>query len=239
MIHYIFCFYRESNLERNIEIEEAISTNLKSEYIESATIVLENCDLPDFVECYRQKLQIIRRSDRAKFSDLFKLFKEKHHNIIANNDIIFEFSMFARLNLNLIRNTCLCLTRWELDGSLFHENIGDSQDTWIFGSNLNKKAIQGLGEYYLGVLGCDNRLLYELYSFNIPLMNIPYLYRTVHNHQSRVRNYNESSRLSGWQFWLKPTSFLEACLVARLLLIKSHRITKWLKEHRNIYYFDR
>lgn len=239
MIHYIFCFYKESNLERSREIQAAITSNLKSKYIESATIVLENCDLPEFVEGYRHKLRIIRRIDRAKFADLFMLFKEEYHNIIANNDVIFEFSMLARLNLNLIRNSCLCLTRWELDGSLFHGNIGDSQDTWVFGRNLNKTDIKSVGDYYLGVLGCDNRLLYELYSLNIPIMNIPYLYRTVHNHQSKVRNYNETSRLVEGQFWLKPMGLFKAGVIAQLMLIRSHRITKWLKGNRYIYYFYR
>jgi hypothetical protein len=151
LIHYIFCFYQELNIDRRLEIESAISKNLESKYIDSATIVLENCDLPKFAVKYNYKLRIVSRNDRAKFIDLFDLFKEKHHNIIANNDIVFDFSLLSRLNLELFRNTCFCLTRWELDGSLFHERIGDSQDTWIFGSNIGKSNIQTVGNYYLGL----------------------------------------------------------------------------------------
>jgi hypothetical protein len=138
-----------------------MSINLESKYIDYVTVVLENSNFPIFLEKYRHKLRIVSRNDRAKFKDLFDLFRDNYHNLIANNDIVFDFSRLARLNLELFRNTCFCLTRWELDGSLFHGKTGDSQDTWLFGRNIRKPDIQRIGDYYLGILGCDNRLLYE------------------------------------------------------------------------------
>ncbi len=239
MIHYIFCYYQELNLERANEIQQAVLANLESKYINSTTIVLENSEFPAFLVNYKQKLRIIRRKDRAKFKDLFELFIDKHFNVIANNDIIFNFSNCAILKLELFRNTCFCLTRWELDGSLFREEIGDSQDTWIFGRNISKTDVQTIGNYYLGVLGCDNRLLYELHNLNLLIMNVPFFLRTIHYHKSQIRNYSKDSRLAGGQFWLKPMSFFKACLVARLLLLKSHTITQYLKGNKYIYFFYR
>jgi hypothetical protein len=239
LIHYIFCYYQELNVKRANEIQLAILTNLESKYINSGTIVLENSEFPAFLVNYKHKLRIIRRKNRAKFKDLFELFIDKHFNVIANNDIIFNFSSCATLKLELFRNTCFCLTRWELDGSLFREEIGDSQDTWIFGRNIGKTDVQTIGDYYLGVLGCDNRLLYELHNLNLSIMNVPFFFKTIHYHQSQIRNYSIDSRLVGGQFWLKPLSLTRALLVANLLRLKSYTITQYLKKNKYIYFFYR
>jgi hypothetical protein len=205
-VHLIVCYYYEKNDFRRSEIVEAIKRNLQNHKINAVTILLENAELSDNVIDAQSKVTIYKLKDRAKFCELFNYFKPNHTNIIANNDIVIKLNTVANLKLLLFRDACLTLTRYELNGKLFRETIGDSQDTWIFGPKIVKEKLIELkiGNYYMGLLGCDNRLLYELFFKGIKVFNLPWDFITLHNHSSNVRNYTEMDRLSGDYMTLMP-----------------------------------
>lgn len=205
-IHLIICYYNEKDRFRRNEIIQAIKKNIQNDKINSVTIILENAEWIDKYVDNEKKVTLHKLKNRATFSELFHYFKPKHTNIIANNDIIIEIDKLFKLKLMLFRNACLTLTRHELNGKLFRAGIGDSQDTWIFGCEIAKeKLIQHeIGNYFMGLLGCDNRFLYELFSKGIKVYNLPWDFVTIHNHSSNVRNYTEMDRLSGDYMTIMP-----------------------------------
>ena len=73
-----------------------------------------------------------------------------------------------------------------------------AQDTWIFHTKpFEKKEIQTKPlDFCLGILGCDNKIVYQLGIQNIQIFNEPLFIKTYHLHKSVTRDYTIKDRLS-------------------------------------------
>ena len=91
----------------------------------------------------------------------------------------------------------------------------------------------------MGVLGCDNRLLFDLRNSGIHIFNCPWEFRTVHNHSSQIRNYGEENRLKGNYMWLRPTRLYSFSTILIYLSTYSYRVTKYLAKTGLIKIFNR
>ena len=82
--------------------------------------------------------------------------------ILCNSDIYFDSSLGY---LKYLKDSeCFALSRWNdtLQGSSLY-NRKDSQDAWIFKGKIPLPECVINGDFELGRLGCDNRILEELH----------------------------------------------------------------------------
>jgi hypothetical protein len=228
-LNLIITFYNEIIDFRRNEILASINFNVNNNIFDKVIIILENAEIPE--EIYdSSKISFIRVDKRLKFCDLFNYFEDGHINVISNNDIILKFSKLTKFKLLFLGKKCLALTRFELSGELFELINGDSQDTWVFGKKVSKCMLfnKKIGDYFLGILGCDNRFLFELRHSGLDVLNLPWAFPTIHNHSSNIRNYSDKDRLMGMYMWLKPQKLLSYNTVLILASSKSYRLYKYL-----------
>jgi len=88
------------------------------------------------------------------------------------------------------KNMLLSLLRWEYSENPKINIIrSDCQDTWIW---VGKMKELDYCDFYLGKLGCDNRIAWEFKNKGYNLRNPCNLIKTYHVHNTNVRNYKET-----------------------------------------------
>lgn len=177
--------YPEKNPERRREYRECLQRNLDCPWIAEVCLLVEgdHLELPD-----SPKIRIRRIAQRPDYSDFFtwidQLAGTDDVSAIANTDIYLDGTMLAGIPL-LGGRVCLALARWE-SGSLFDRN--DSQDCWVF-----RGPVMGVsGHFPLGVVRCDNRILYELQQADYRVLNPAFSIRVHHLHQGQRGEYGDT-----------------------------------------------
>jgi hypothetical protein len=140
--------------------------------------------------------------ERATFQDIFEyanlVSKPDDINILINADIMLTRS-FREINPG--ENDFFCISRWEPGAKHpFRHERGDSQDVWVWRGKTRVKNC----DFYLGILGCDNRVAYEAKKAGYRVTNPAYRYRAYHNHRSGVRTH-KGKRLPKPYRLVKPT----------------------------------
>ncbi len=188
MFDLITTYYKAAEPEREAENMQCLLNNLDHPLIERVHLFLQSSDLPN--ESKHNKLHFIKHGKRPTFSELFAYGNTLSPNtikIVANSDIFFDDSL-QLVNKALRKWDVLALTRWDLgrENQLsFFANF-KSQDTWMFRKNL---PLTNLGDFFIGQYGCDNRLLFELKSNGLKIGNPSFDLKTIHIHNSGLRNY--------------------------------------------------
>jgi len=166
-------YYVDKSLPRQKEIDLCVRNNL-------------NNPLINFI--------LIESQDRLKYDDYFRVVNNytgsDDINIIANLDIYFDSTV--QLVQQLPSKHAYALGRWDLkaDGTIKHSNRCDSQDAWVFKGTINKV----MGDFNLGLCGCDNRLAYELHAAGYTVINPSLSIKAIHAHASDIRNYKVKGR---------------------------------------------
>ncbi len=132
---------------------------------------------------------------RPTYQDFLKEARIKgfDYTIIANSDIYFDETLNWIKQLDLT-NTMLALSRYDVDNNGFKKlfNYEWSQDTWIF---KDLPTSEEIGRYWLGLPGCDNKFAYDVNVCGFRVLNPAKDIRTLHLHNSNIRNYGEADRL--------------------------------------------
>ena len=135
--------------------------------------------------------KVFTLTDRLTYKQIFELTNEYPDciNVIANSDIYFdETILYARF---MGENDCYALSRWDYQENktikLF--NVHYSQDAWVF--NGVAKNINNC-DFYLGTLGCDNRIAYEIKQAGYNVLNPSKTIHAIHLHNSQFRTYSKS-----------------------------------------------
>lgn len=186
--HLFTTYYRTKTASRQQELLTCLNNNLNNPYIDKVFVVSE-CD----IELYHEKLTVVN-SIRPTFRQVVDIANENagEINILTNTDIFCDetISQVSALNLS---GKVLCLCRHDILGQGRTRLIEAeySQDTWVW---ENKLQFQG-GNYFFGILGCDNVFAYEVnqsgYSVHNPSRHI----KTLHLHLVNERSYSEATRL--------------------------------------------
>lgn len=147
----------------------------------------------ELIECERRNREI-RKSvginnlvvilGRPTYDEMFRRTDSSFScvNIISNADVYFDESL--ELVNKITSNEAWCLGRYE-DGILVDRP--DMQDVWIFrGPPRNVKA-----DFQMGVMGCDNRLAYELEMAGYFVRNPAKSIRAHHLHKHAVKTREE------------------------------------------------
>jgi hypothetical protein len=202
MFVLITTFYFENDANRRGEFLKAIRGNINNRLIIKIYILCESGE--ELLIDLDVKIEIVKQNHRPKFQDLIKFangLSQSIYKIIANSDIYFDDTL---AKAQTIKNHCVfCLTRWDLMESgviEFYPNF-KSQDSWIFRNTLP----ENIGNYFMGVPGCDNRLAAELIERNFIITNPSLSIKSLHIHNTRKRTYNKiSDRVNGDFAYILP-----------------------------------
>lgn len=207
MFELITTFYNEQNIDRRNEFLQALKLNAENTYIKRLYVLCESGE--EFITNFSPKIEIVKCENRPKFKDLIIFANTRSSRlikIIANTDIYFDETLSKAVNLK--NKEVYCLTRWnQIDAGQieFFLNI-KSQDSWIFKGILP----DNIGEYFMGVPGCDNRLAAELLANEFKISNPSLSVHSIHLHATEKRTYHKVlDRVSGEYAYCLP-KYLES-----------------------------
>jgi len=175
MLRLFTTFYLETDPLRRREYEECLRRNLACMAIDEICLLLEGdgVQLPE-----SPKLRVSKIPVRPTYDDFIRWINEvampDDISVVANTDIWFDGSIGVVTPRMGIRE-CYALARW--DGERLNDR-NDSQDCWVF-----RGKVEGVrGDFPLGVVRCDNRILYELQQAGYRVLNPAFAIRTTHLH---------------------------------------------------------
>lgn len=190
MITLLQPWYMSTNKARQKELETCLERNLANQHIDKVVLYCEHdCEVE------HSKLIKVMINRRAMYNDMLN---GKGIVVLANTDIYFDDTI--QLAKGIKENECYALSRWDVKGNKivpFHGT--DTQDVWIF-NNPNLKV----GDYGMGMAGCDNRIAKEIldagYKITNPCMSI----KALHLHESGYRTYDPQKPVKGLYHYVIP-----------------------------------
>jgi hypothetical protein len=205
----IFCqFFISQNKERHNEIISCLLKNVNNANIDKIYLLNERIYTKNELGGIEShKIIQVNINKRLTYKDVFNYVDKNNITgffCIINSDIFFDETlkhlhltnlsvekfMFAQLRFEFNNNT---------KNTYINKQWNDSQDTWIFHTNFIKDILNiiELFNFQLGMLGCDNKLLYLLHMIRFKIINHPYFIKTYHYHTSQIRTYTEIDRIPG------------------------------------------
>lgn len=186
--------YNDKNKDRQKELMQCLVNNVNSN-INKIVLFKEKKDILEKNNIFNHiKILIVDIDKRPTFKSVFDYINNQNPSIndisiVANSDIYFDNENIEKLKKYNLTNRVLALTRWDIqdnNSSLFM-NREDSQDTWIFNGKIKNL---NYSDFHFGILGCDNRIAYELKESGYEVLNIGKDLKTYHLHLSNIRNYS-------------------------------------------------
>jgi hypothetical protein len=179
--------------EHRNEILRSIEVNLENPYIKKLKLL---CEIDFLYE--HPKLECIPIKERPTYQTFTDMFDLNEINTIANSDIVFDYDSTAKIN-QIKPNNAYCITRYQLEsdyrrplsewtGPFWKIVSGVSQDAWVIYKPKNKI----LADFYLGILGCENRFTLSMYQAGLKLVNLGPAIKIFHVHASYARTYGLS-----------------------------------------------
>lgn len=199
-INLIMQFYIDKDIERQKEIRQTLFLNVNNKSIDKIYLINEREYTEEELGCKSDKIVQFVSGSRMTFEYIFDFIETNQVNgyiVIANSDIFFDKSLQNLKLCDFSKKTMLALCRYEYDGvsslrdcKLFESGRPDSQDTWMFHSDINiAKRFRHLFNFSLGKPGCDNKLIYLMQIIGYQCYNEVTLLKTYHNHHTNVRHY--------------------------------------------------
>ncbi len=205
MVNLFINFYIDQRNDRQQELLFCLQDNIGNGLIDNIFILGDPSNIP-----YGTigKIRIIPFTARPTYSDFFEVINNNSLvldiNIISNSDIFFDETL--KLLSNIKENECYALSRWNMNpnGSITLFERRDSQDVWVFRGHVPDSIP---GNFSLGKPGCDNRIAHEIQSANYRIYNPCLSIRTIHFHNTEVRNFdwnNEAEKVQPPYLLLDP-----------------------------------
>lgn len=180
-------YYRSENTQRQAEIDCCLMKNLP--WFDS--IILLCPDKQPTISC--EKIKVVPIAHRATYGDCFAVCTDGI-NVITNSDISFDGTINAARYLPI--DEVWCLTRWE-KGRLWE--VCYSQDAWVC---RNRPSISS--DIPLGMLGCDNRIAFEIQQAGYRVKNPSKTIVSSHHHKSNYRTYSKTKKIPPPYLHLSP-----------------------------------
>lgn len=174
--------------QRQAELDFCLNDNLKNKYVTDFYILDETGEIKD-----TERVHVIKADKRYTYKDYFDLINSvsgpNDINIFMNSDCCLDGNTSALLH-RIGANEAWCLARWDITTiNPFHAQpylVNNSQDAWIIRGKV--KPLPD-ANYYLGVPGCDNRIMWEFAQAGYIVKNPSLSLRLYHYH-----HYNNGSR---------------------------------------------
>lgn len=209
-VNHFMNYYIDKNDGRQKEIDQCLENNISNKYIDNIYLVIDDKYKYNFlIDKYgNNKLKLVVVEKRPTFNIFFKIINQysgqNDINILSNSDIYFDDTLEHLILYNFMadinQKICLALSRWDVEEGETSKHFKNcwSQDTWIFKGPVQINANDNsIGNFYLGKLGCDTRIAYELQKLGYVVSNPSGLIKTHHLHISNVRNYSHSDQVLG------------------------------------------
>ena len=212
-IHLIQQFFVHPDPKRHYEIQVCLQQNLSNSLLKSITLLNERIYTPEELGISDEdstRITQIVIGKRLMFSDVYAYCNEHRlegYIVTSNSDIFFDKSI-QNLRFTSLAHfpSVQALLRYEYSKSIPEDKLDmcklngpriDSQDTWVIHSNFLKNIFDNICrfEFYFGMPGCDNSIIYHFDQAGLMVFNQCSTIRTYHYHESRVRNYTEKERI--------------------------------------------
>jgi hypothetical protein len=198
-------FYIDGNAERHAENKKCLFYNFHNKAISKIILLNEKMYSNEELGVNSSKIVQVVTGKRLSYKDAMEyvsLNNVKGYLMLANTDIFFDRSVVNVMRSGLATTRKMfCQLRFEYDGDTNLSNCRifgprhDSQDTWIWHSNMKTtKAQRKIIDIPLGTPGCDNKVVYLFNLLGFICHNEPHLIKTYHYHKSQIRNYNKNSK---------------------------------------------
>lgn len=243
MLRGFTTYYSDKDPARQAEYVEALQRNLDNPLMEELYILHS---LEDTLPFHSSKFRSVLVTGRPTFHQFFETINQVSSdddvNVVFNTDIYFDHTL--SLCLNIGSNEVYSLNRWDVvsDHEIRLFAKYSTADVWVLRGKVRDTSMN----YYLGQLGCDNKLLYELHKAGYIILNPALSIRSYHLHSSNIRGeYSDPSRnnrIPAPYAYSIPT-FLSFNDLARQLFTKGPwHVIKLLIVQRSIrfqYYYNR
>jgi hypothetical protein len=208
VVFALFTSYWKS--DRQEELEHCLKKNIDNPYISIIYLFCENA----YPDVNSDKLVFIDINKPPTYSDYFAKINEVNppRSIIANSDIYFKESL--KYAVDIKPNECYALSRYDIlpDGKKFFKRK-DSQDAWIFAGQIKENVYS---DFQLGILGCDNRIAYELHQAGYKVTNPSKTIKGYHVHSKHI-GHDKSLRIP------KPYLHIPPCMLQTKNISKPRR----------------
>jgi hypothetical protein len=205
-------YYVDRNAERHAENKKCLFYNSHNDAISKIILLNERMYSNQELGVNSGKIVQVVTGKRLSYKDAMDHVANNNvegYLILANTDIFFDRSIVNVMRSGLATTRKMfCQLRFEYDGGTDLRNCRifgprpDSQDTWIWHSNMKTtKAQRKILDIPLGTQGCDNKLIYLFNLLGFICHNEPHLVKTYHYHRSQIRNYNIDSKKAAMPYY--------------------------------------
>lgn len=208
-INIIYQFFIPEDNRRYAELKECLNHHVDNKNVDN--IYLLNEDFYSASELGVDDLEKISQFNLGKrltFADTFKFIRDNNiqgYNIIINSDIFVDDTICRLKQTNLHQEKILLaqlrhnfISQTPLTSAKLYGPRYDSQDAWIIHSNQNiPEKHHSMFNFYFGIPGCDNKLIYLFKMLGYTIINDPLTIKIYHLHKDITRNYDKPI-LSPW-----------------------------------------
>jgi len=201
-------FFIPEDKQRYDEIKYCLQKNVENPFISEIHLLNEKIYSNEELGITSKKIiqyDVKRRLHYSNIFDYVEVINKKCYVVFSNSDIEIDISIY-KLNYSLLSSKKLFMGLLRYNKNEQNEIkqytnrngivIGDSQDTWIFHSNFNiQRNHIKIFDFYFGIPGCDNKLLYLLKILGFQILNTPKKIITIHHHNSKERSYNNDNNI--------------------------------------------
>jgi len=205
-LYLIQQYYVHPNHKRAKENKLCLDKNLENPLIDKIIMLTEKkLTLPT-----SDKIQQVVIGHRMKYSDVFEHILTLPKNILVafSNTDIYLTETFRNLWTVNLKDTFLSLLRYEQSTNELFGPRPDSQDTWVVCSDSVQSRAWDMNtlNFQFGKAGCDNAINVELLKKKFVVANPSLSLKTIHVHDSEVRDYNPLDPIEKpFYLYLDPT----------------------------------
>jgi hypothetical protein len=203
-------YYDSSDNIRQNELITCLRKNVVNKFIDKIFLLIDDGCVPEVTS---DKIEIIYVKDRPTFLDWLELTKSRCASgisVLANTDIYFDESISKLKNIFVANNEFVALSRYDKIGDALslHINPHWSQDVWAISANASvPESLVRMANIKLGIPRCDNKIAYVFSVNGFKLFNPCHDIRSVHIHESGLRNYHKNDlQLVGMLAFVYPSS---------------------------------
>ena len=219
-INIFFQFFIHPNEERYNEILFCLDKNVQNTYIDKIYLLNERIYTSEELGgIISDKIIQVNINKRLAYKDVFNYIDNNNVNgffCIINSDIFFDETL-EQLHLTNLAEEKYMFAQLRLEynnttkQSIVVNQVSCSQDAWIFHTNFTKDIVNNINDFnfFLGIPGCDNKILFLLKILDFKIINHPDFIKTHHYHTTQIRNYTEKDRLSRSYVFVKPINYFK------------------------------
>ena len=197
-------YYLDEDRARRAENKLCLLTNTQNSAINKIILLNETLYSDEELGVSSGKIEQVVIDKRLTYKDIFDYVAEneiKGYIVSANMDIFFDNTLnnVMRTDISTVRQM-FCQLRFEyetgleLDKCALFGPVPDSQDAWIWHSNMETTSKQReILDIELGAPGCDNKIIYLFNILGFSCHNEPYLIKAYHYHESQIRKYDRNT----------------------------------------------